>query len=194
MTTADAMHALRRRYEERVLVAKAAEARKCVAVAQQALAAGDVVRAANSFRIACGLLPGDPELERQARDSQAKADALLAETYSRQAAYEEKSNNWSAAARSWLRVCQARPNDAQAHRSAANAFMREGTDLRQAARLAQRMCEIEPTNAGARLILAEVYIVADLTHSARRELETATKLGAQERAVDALLKRLASRT
>jgi curved DNA-binding protein CbpA len=190
MTTADAMNALRRRYEERVQVAKAAEARKCVAAAEQALAAGDIVKAANAYRVATGLLPKDAEIERRSNETQAKADGILADTYSRQAAYEEKNGNWAAAARSWIRVCQARPNDPQVHASAASALLKEGGDLRQAARFAQRACDLEPNNPGARILLAETYMAAELSHNARRELEAASRLGGHPATIDAMLKRL----
>jgi curved DNA-binding protein CbpA len=194
MTTVDAMNALRRRYEERVRVAKAAEARKCVAAAEQSLAAGDVVKAANAYRIAAGLLPGDAEIERRSNETQAKADAILADTYSRQAAYEEKSGNWAAAARSWVRVCQARPNDPQSHANAAGALLKAGGDMRQAARLAQRVCELEPNNPGARILLAEAYMAAELSHNARRELDAASRLGGHPATIDAMLKRLGAPT
>jgi curved DNA-binding protein CbpA len=190
MTTADAMNALRRRYEERVRSAKAAEARKCIAAAEEAVAAGDVIKAANAYRVAAGLLPGDAEIEKRSNEAQARADGILADQYSRQAAYEEKSGNWAAAARSWIRVCQARPNDPQSHASAAGALLKAGGDLRQAARLAQRFCDLEPNNPGARILLAEAYMAAELSRNARRELETASKLGAHPATVDAMLKRL----
>ncbi len=194
MTAADAMNALRRRYEERVVLAKAAEARKCSARGEQALASGDVIKAANAFRVAAGLAPGDADLQRKSSECQAKADHMLAETYARQAEYEEKSNNWTAAARSWVRVCQVRSNDPHAHGRAANALVKAGGDLHQAARLAQRACELEPATAGARITLATVYMAAELMQNARRELETAVKLGAHDGIVDAMLKRLAGPT
>jgi curved DNA-binding protein CbpA len=190
MTTVDAMNALRRRYEERVRIAKTAEARKCVAAAEQSLAAGDVVKAANAYRIAAGLVPNDAEIERRSSETQAKADGILADTYSRQAAYEEKNGTWAAAARSWIRVCQARPNDPQSHTNAAAALLKAGGDMRQAARLAQRVCDLEPNNPGARILLAEAYMAAELSHSARRELEAALKLGGHPATIDAMLKRL----
>lgn len=194
MTTADAMNAMRRRYEERVRDAKAAEARKCVATAEQALAAGDVVKAANAYRVAAGLAPADADIERRSNETQAQADAILADTYSRQGDYEEKSGNWSAAARSWIRVCQARPDDPQSHASAARALLKAGGDLRQAARLAQRVCDLEPNNPGARILLGEAYIAAGLSHNARRELETASRLGGHPATIAAMLKRLGSPT
>jgi curved DNA-binding protein CbpA len=190
MSATDAMSALRRRYEERLVLAKAAEARKCTARGEQALASGEVIKAANAFRIASGLAPGDADLERKSRECQAKADTLLAETYARQAEYEEKSNAWPAAARSWVRVCQARLNDAHAHGRAAEALIKAGGDLHHASRLAQRACELEPATASARITLANVYLAAELTQNARRELETALKLGARDGVVDAMLKRL----
>jgi len=68
--------------------------------------------------------------------------------------------------------------------------LKAGGDLRQAARLAQRFCDLEPNNPGARILLAEAYMAAELSRNARRELETASKLGAHPATVDAMLKRL----
>ena len=139
----DAIAALRRRYEDRKTQAKAAQARKYVGIAETALAAKDPVAAANAFRVAVTLVPDDADLARRADEAQASADALLAETYTRQAGYEEKNAQWAEAARSWARVCKARPSDANAHERAAHALVKADGDLHEAARLALRACSLE---------------------------------------------------
>jgi len=159
-SAAHAMDSLRRRYEERVALAKAVEARKYVARAEEALAAGDAVSAANALRIASGLAPQDPELQQRAGEAQAKADQVLGEIYARQARYEEKSNHFVEAARSWARVCKVRLDDGFAHERAANALVKAGGDLHEGARLGKRACEIDPRSARARVTLAEVYLAA----------------------------------
>jgi curved DNA-binding protein CbpA len=186
----DAMAMLRRRYEERKTLAKATQARAYVAKGQEALAAGDAVSAANSFRVAVSLKPDDPELERVAREAQAKAEELLASTYERQAAYEEKNGQWIEAARSWARVCRARPEDKNAHDRAANAIVKAGGDLHEAGRLAQRACALDPNNVEHRVTLANVYLAAGLTLNARRELETAANFAPQDGTIQAMLKRV----
>jgi curved DNA-binding protein CbpA len=186
----NAMDSLRRRYEDRIAHAKAVEARKYVTRAEEALAAGDAVSAANALRVASGLAPQDPELQRRAADAQAKADEVLSETYARQARYEEKSNHFVEAARSWARVYKARPDDFDAHERGANAIVKAGGDLREAARLGKRACEIDPRSSRARVTLAEVYLAAGMVLNAQRELETAAQLAPHDDNIQAMMKRV----
>ncbi len=189
-SAAEAVGALRRRYEERIRQAKASAAKRYVDAAETAASAGDVVAVANSLRVALGLMPEDAALAERVRQAQLKADEVLAETYSRQAAYEEKNGQWPEAARSWARVCRARPDDARAHDQAANALVKAEGDTHEAGRLAQRACILEPTNARYRLTLATVYQAAGLGLNARRELETAAQLAPQDDTIQAMLKRV----
>lgn len=186
----DAMATLRRRYEERKTLARETQARAYIAKGHEAMAAGDAIMAANSFRVAVSLKPDDPELERAAREAQAKAEELLASTYERQAVYEEKSAQWTEAARSWVRVCRARPGDKAAHDRAANAIVKAGGDLHEAGRLAQRACALDPGHVEYRITLANVYLAAGLTLNARRELETAAQQAPQDGTIQAMLKRV----
>ncbi len=190
LTTTDAMATLRRRYEERVLLAKGVEARKYVANAEAALAANDPVAASNAFRIALKLVPGDADLERRAQETQIKADVLLSDTYTRQARYEEKNEQWDLAARSWSRVCKGRPGDALAHDRAASAIVKAGGDLHEASRLANRACELDANNAAFRVTLASVFEAAGLGLNARRELERAAQLAPQDDTIRIMLKRV----
>lgn len=189
-STADAMAALRRRYEERLTLAKKAEARKYVANGEAALSANDPIAAANAFRIALKLIPGDADLEGRARETQTKADVLLSETYTKQALYEEKSEQWDQAARSWGRVCKGRPGDARAHERAANAIVKSGGDLHEASRLAGRACELDGNNAAFRVTLASVFEAAGLDLNARRELERAAQLAPQDDTIRLMLKKV----
>jgi curved DNA-binding protein CbpA len=192
-TVADAMDALRRRYEERVSRAKVTQARKYVANGEAAVAKGDTVAAANAFRVAASLAPSDPDVERRAEEAQAKANAVLSETYTRQAEYEEKTGRWIEAARSWTRVCKARPDDAAAHERAANSLVKAGGDLHEAARLADRACALAPKVARYRVALANVYLAAGLVLNARRELDAAGQLAPHDDTIVAMMKRLGSR-
>jgi curved DNA-binding protein CbpA len=189
-STGDAMAALRRRYEEHKAMARMAQARKYVATGESALASGDAVAAANAFRVALSLSPDDPELVERAGDAQGRADTLLAETYTKQASYEEKNDQWSDASRSWARVCKVRPNDATAHERAAHAMLKAETDLHEASRLAMRACGLEPKNVAFRITLASVYLEAGLALNARRELETAAQLAPHDGTIQAMLKRV----
>ncbi len=189
-SASDAMASLRRRYEERKNLAKETQARAYTTKGQQALASNDPVAAANAFRVALSLRPDDPELDRQAREAQAKADELLASTYENQAKYEEQNSQWAEAARSWGRVCRVRPKDARAHERGANAIVKAGADLHEAGRLAQRACTLDPESTAFRITLANVYLAAGLTLNARRELETAAQQSPQDGTIQAMLKRV----
>jgi len=175
-TTPEAMDALRRRYEDRVVHAKAAQARGYVEKAKSAIAGGDAVAAANALRVASNLAPDDADIGRMAKDAQAKANVIVGQTYTQQAEYEERHGHWSEAARSWTRACNARESDARCHERAANAILRAAGDLHEAAALGRRACELDPSNAAARITLASVYLAAGLMLNARRELDTAAQL------------------
>jgi curved DNA-binding protein CbpA len=190
ITTTDAMDVLRRRYEERKSMAQAAQARKYMASAESAMATGDAVAASNAFRVALTLAPDEPGLVKRATEAQTRADSILAETYTRQASYEEKNDQWPDAARSWARVCRARPDDPMPHERAANAVVKAGGDLHEASRLAQRACTLDAESASFRTTLASVYLAAGLTRNARRELETAAQLAPHDGTIQAMLKRV----
>lgn len=189
-SASDAMASLRRRYEERKSQAKETQARAYTAKGHAALAANDPVGAANAFRVALSLKPDDLELERLARETQAKADEMLASTYQNQATYEEQNGQWAEAARSWARVCRVRPGDARAHERGAHAIVKAGGDLHEAGRLAQRACTLDPSSTAFRVTLANVYLAAGLTLNARRELETAAQQSPQDGTIQAMLKRI----
>ncbi len=193
-SASDAMAMLRRRYEERRSAAKATQARAYLAKGREAMAAGDAVGAASHLRVAASLSPGDAELERMAREAQAKADEIMAGTYEKQAAYEERNGQWIEAARSWGRVCRCRPGDASANERGANAIMKAGGDLHEAGRLAQRAVSLEPQSPAFRTTLANVYLAAGLNLNARRELESAAQLAPQDGTIQSMLKRVGKPT
>ncbi len=190
MQAADAVDALRRRYEERMSRAKAREAQKFATQAEAAVAAGDSVAAANAYRIAANLNTGDGELERKASEARVKADALLAETYMKQARYEETQGQWPEAARSWSRVCKVSPNNPIAHERAAHAAIKASVDLHAGVRFGQRACELEPKNALFRITLATCYSAAGMTLNARRELDTAAQLAPHDGTIQSMIKRV----
>jgi len=180
---------LKRRYEERVALARKAQTDKYLALAREAEKKDDVLGAATAYKVAIGSLSeGDPVLA-TARAVIAKADATLADTYLRQAQYEERSEHWADAARSWQRVAKSRPSDARAHERSANALVQSKGDLHVAAELAKRAIQIEPQNAEYKITLATVFIEAGLGLNARRELEAAAQLSPRNASIEALLKR-----
>ena len=193
-SSSDAVDALRRRYEERVATARRFQSKKYADQAATALAQNDPIAASNAYKVALTLAPDDPEIIAAHDRAQLAANGILGETYTRQAGYEEKSDNFSEAAKSWKRVVQARPTEALPHERAANAIVRAGGDLHEAARLGLVACSIEPTNAKYRLTLANVYLAAGLNLNAKRELEVAAQLSPQDDTIIALLKRVSKAT
>jgi curved DNA-binding protein CbpA len=190
MATADAVAALKRRYEDRMTLAKASEARKFAGQGATALAAGDLVAAANAYRIASNLTPDDADLGRKYSQVKAKADVLLSDTYTKQAHYEETNGQWTDAARSWARVCKVTPDDPNAHERAANAVFKAKGDMHDAVRFAQRACTLSPQNAHYRVTLASCYVAAGLALNAKRELDTAAQLAPHDDTIQAMIKRV----
>ncbi|MEI7893262.1 MAG: DnaJ domain-containing protein [Myxococcales bacterium] len=186
MTTADAMESLKRRYQERLRAARQAQARKYADIAGEAK---DPVAAANALRVAATLAPDDPEIQRKSEEAQEAAGTVLAESYRKQAVYEEKNGQWPEAAKSWRLVVRGRPNDAMACERAANAILKAEGSLHDASTLGQRAVALEPTNAAFRVTLANVYVAAGLSLNARRELDAAAQLAPDDATVQALRKR-----
>ena len=190
LTTHAAVDALRRRYTDRVEQARKFQANKYAANGAAALAQKDAVAAANAYRVALSLQPDDAALKAAFEEAQSASDTILGESYERQALYQEKSESWTDAATSWTRVTKARPSDARAHERAANALVRAGGNLHDAAALAKRAVELSPEDGKFKLTLANVYVAAGLTLNAKRELEAAAHLLPGDDTVQALLKRV----
>lgn len=190
MSTAEAMEALKRRYEERVASGRESQAKRYIANAEMALASSDVVAAASALKVAANLRPHDKDLAQRAREAQEKASAVLCEVYTRQATYEEKNGQWAEAARSWEQVCKAKPDDARAHERAAAMMIQADGDLHEAVRIAQVACEIDAHDVKNRITLATAYHAAGLALNARRELEAAALLSPGDDTIAAMLKRL----
>jgi curved DNA-binding protein CbpA len=182
--------ALKRAYEDRVAAGRRLQVNKYVAMATEAEKKNDIVAAAHAYRVLLTVVGDDAPLRQRAEDGIHRADVAMAETYLRQAVYEERSESWGDAARSWSRVAQARPNDTRAHERAANAITRSNGDLHRAAELAQVAIGREPQNGAYRVTLANVYLAAGLTKNAKRELEAAAQLLPRDANIASLLKRV----
>jgi curved DNA-binding protein CbpA len=156
--------------------------------AQEAERAGDLLSAASALQSALALDSHRVEIQEQyARVSKA-VTRNLADNYEKQARYEEKMGKWAAAAVSWDRVAEGRPDDAHAARSAAEAMLKAGGDLHRAQRHAQRSVDIAPSDVANVVVLARVMLAAGLRLNARRELEKAVKLDPQNEMIRNLLR------
>jgi hypothetical protein len=191
---AEAVEALKRRYEDRIGAARAAQAKKYAEIGASERAKNDLVAAANAYRVAVSFAPDDLELKAAFDQTSKAADEILSEAYLRQAQYEERSEHWAEAAKSWARVAKARPEDAKAPERAAHCLVKADGNLHEAAALAQRAAALKPRDAHIKMTLANVYLAAGLTLNAKRELEAAAQLAPDDGTIQALLRRVAKAT
>lgn len=167
-----------------------------LAQAEAAHSAGNLAEASRHLKLLSAMTFEDPRLQARFAELKLKVMRTAAVDIEKQAAYEEKQQHWSQAARSWLRVVDGRPNDSVPLQRAALALLRAGTDLRTAMDSAKRAVELAPNDAEAHRTLAKVYVAADMQASARRELEAAQRcsgIEASEEGPTGLLKRLLGR-
>ena len=158
--------------------------------AQRAEAAGDLAEAARELRLALAVAPERPELAAEHARVSALLAASLSATYEERARYEQRHGKWAAAAISWGKVFEGRPDDARAARLAAEALVEAKGDLHRAKELAQRAAELAPDDVRGLRALARVYQAAGLTLNARRVLERAAALDPKDQMVENLLREL----
>ncbi len=156
--------------------------------AQEAEAARDLVGASNFYRLALAAAPERTDLQQEYERVSAALAAQLSDSYEKQAQYEERSGRWPEASQAWIKVCDGRPNDPRALRSAAAALLRANGDLHTALKYAKHHVEVAGENAGNLTLLARVYLGAGLKLNARRELEKAAKLDPSDEMIKNLLK------
>ncbi len=185
-----AADALRRQYEERQGATRAAIARRHTDAGAAAMARGDIAGAVQAYKKALEFAPEDPDLKRALEKASTTAQAALAETYERQAHYEQKNGQWTEAAASWGRLAELVPGNSLAQERTAHALVQAKGDLHRAANFGRRAVELEPQNAAFRVTLANVYMAAGLQRNARRELEAAQQLSPDDASIGALLKRV----
>ena len=181
--------ALKRLFEERLSQARTVQARKHVEAGDDAVAKGDFVAAATSYKTALSFTPDDDQATRKLEEVADAAEKALADAYRKQAIYEEKNVQWAEAARSWSRLAKLRPDDLDAQDSAAKALVQASGDLHEAATFGQRAVNGSPTSGRYRKTLGTVYLAAGLKKNARRELEAAARILPDDDTIQDLLKR-----
>lgn len=151
---------------------------------------GDLGEAARALRLALALAPERQDVRAEhARVSRLLANSLSS-SYEEQALYEQRHGKWSAAALSWAKVFEGRPDDARAARLAAEALVEARGDLHRAKELAQRAVELAPDDATNLRALGRVYMAAGLALNARRVLQRAAALDPGDEMVENLLRDL----
>jgi tetratricopeptide (TPR) repeat protein len=151
---------------------------------------GKLVEAVNALSLAHAVAPERDELAHELARVRKLLAVQMADSYVKQAGYEEQHGKWGQAALSWARVCEGRPDDREAHRRTADALLRSNGDLHRARAYAQRAVELTPDDAATRTLLGRVFIAAGLPLNARRELEHAAKLDPGSEVVKNLLREL----
>ncbi len=120
---AKALDALKRQLEGRHT-----QARHMAAEAARFMAHGDASRALETYRKALALAPNDAAI-RSAHDvAKREFDERAAAAGAKQAEREEQAGHWTEAVRTWERVLQSRPDDANARQRLESARLRAVTD------------------------------------------------------------------
>jgi tetratricopeptide (TPR) repeat protein len=189
MSPSQAREELKRRYEQRMFQARDRQVQHYVSSADQALGDSDAVAAANALRIAVSLSPDDRALSERLAEVQKQAAVQLADSYLEQATYEERDSRWLAAARSYARAAQGKPN-AQVFERVAYCLLMAETDLKTAVDYGKRAVMAAPDDANTRLTLARVYLAAGLKQSALGEFERAATLAPNDDTIKDWLRRL----
>jgi curved DNA-binding protein CbpA len=180
---------LKRRYQDRVKAARDRQIEVYTRAAKQALDKGDHVGAANALRIATSLTPDDSALAAQLSEVSGKAKQELSSSYLEQAEYEERDEKWLAAAKSYARALQGRP-EARIYERAAHCLLSGEGDLREAGEMAKRAVMLAPEHAKYRVTLARFYAKAGMKQSAEGELSRAATLAPNDDKVRDWIRRI----
>jgi curved DNA-binding protein CbpA len=159
-----------------------------LAEARSAEAAGDLAKASWALRLAAAAAPDRPDVGAELERVTRSLAVSLAGRYAEQAAYEERNQKWAAAALSWSKVLDGRPDDLTALTGAARSLVEAQGDLKKAHGYAQRAVELLPEDPAAHKLLARVCLAANLRLNARRVLQQAAALAPNDPEIHTLLK------
>jgi tetratricopeptide (TPR) repeat protein len=167
--------ALKQRYEAHLSRARDDRLKRYVQAADDAVAAKNMVAAANALRIAVSLAPEDATLADRFEAIEREAAATLAEQYIEQARYEERRGEFAVAAQAYERALRGRPS-AQLHERAAHCLLEVRGDPKKATDHGRKAVEMAPNEVAYRITLARAYARAGMEQSAIGELERARTL------------------
>jgi curved DNA-binding protein CbpA len=180
---------LRRRYQQRVTLARKKQIEHYLQAADQALDEKNLASAANALRVAASLAPNDAELAARLEQVQQQVNVDLAESYLEQGRYEERSGRLIEAAVSYQRAARGRP-DPRLFERAASCLLEGKGDLRRAGELARKAVSLAPGQAEPRVTLARVYLGAGMRESALKEFERAAELSPGDDSIKDWIKRV----
>ncbi len=158
--------------------------------AKVAEADDDLAKAASALRMALALAPDRPDILSEYRRINGTLQADLLKTHKAQAEYEEESKMWAAAAISWAKVAEGAPDDPVPPRRVATALWKATGDLKTARAYAQRAIELAPNHTETRVLLAQIYLAANMGNSALKELEAVMEQEPRNQAANNLLAKI----
>lgn len=151
---------------------------------------GDFRGAVNAMRLALEIAPDREDLRTLFTQFNKRLQQDIATVARLRATEHEKEQAWTEAFKAWKDCCKAASGDLDAHLRAVDCGLRADLDLPDCKRLAQKAVEIAPDHAGARQVLAKVYIAAGMTLNAKRELKKAQSLDPADKISEDLLRTL----
>jgi len=141
---------------------------------REAEASGDLVVAAQHYRVALQLRD-DEEVRLALGRIDHQAQSIVYESSKRQASDAERAENWAVAAARYTAAYEVIAEPLLAERIA-HALIREGKDVRRAVKLAEEAVMKEPKNAQFRITLAEACRAAGLKTRASCEAQRAKEI------------------
>lgn len=153
---------------------------RCLDDAEEALQARDDATAARMLDLVCAMESDDDAWRPRYERLYQTVVTRMADSLERKARYHERNRRWDQAVRSWLKVCDARPQDAECHRHAARC-LREGGDVRRAYQFSVKAVQLDDTCADNHQALGQALLAAGLKLRARRALEQAARLRGEHR-------------
>lgn len=162
-----------------------------VKAAEEAFAAGDVIGAANNYRLALEHRE-DPYLRNKLDDVEVLAKAARFDKAMARARGAEKERKWVEAATQYARAFEAKP-DATAAERAANAMLISSGDLERALELAERAVEMRNKVPENRITLAQILYTLEDFDRAEEEVEEALELAPKDSRAKDLAKLIAKK-
>ncbi|MBI5537336.1 MAG: hypothetical protein HY898_31730 [Deltaproteobacteria bacterium] len=156
-----------------------ARAKPFVEAAREAQAQGDLVSAAQHYRLALQICE-DPEVRRALLGIDQQARDIAYQSALRQAVEAERAARWGIAASKYAAAHAAQPEPRLAERIA-NALLKQGVELRRAVGLAEEAVIAEPGQVEFRCTLAEACLAAGLHARAAGEISRALALSPDDR-------------
>jgi curved DNA-binding protein CbpA len=180
---------LKHRYEARLVQLRADRLKRYIHQADDAVAAKNMVAAANALRIAISLAPDDTTLAARFDDVERLAAGSLADQYLEQARYDERRGYFAEASLAYERVLRGRPS-AGTYERAAHCLVESKTDLKKAVDWAKKAVDLAPRDVAYRITLARAYARAEMAQSALAELERARGLAPSDDTIKDWIKRV----